>query len=205
MVFAQTASQVIDFHFFHLSLRHAGFRPSRERLRSTQHLGASGCGGRDRSACRLAAETRGVLAAALVGVLTVPRALEGRVSAFKHYDVPIVVVPLAIVFVVAFALTFRDVPRARSIVWTSLALLACSFALHAIGPQADGVSRPNLADYTWAYQLTGMFKHGAELAGWILLATGMIAGASRRMGDDLPTVRDVARLLRRKRAMTAGR
>ena len=147
----------------------------------------------------------GLLVAALVGVLTVPRALEGRVSAFKHYDVPILVVPLTFVFVVLCALTFRDARRVRFMVWASLALLACSFALHAVGPQADGVSRQNLADYTWAYQLTGMFKHSAELAGWILLATGMIAGATRRMGDDLPTVRDVARLLRRKRAMTAGR
>lgn len=205
LVFAQTASQLIDFHFFHLGLRlldsdhHESVFGVISILAQAVAAGAIGL----RAASRRKLD--GVLAAALVGVLTVPRALEGRVSAFKHYDVPIVVVPLAIVFVVAFALTFRDPRRARFIVWASLALLVCSFALHAIGPQADGVSRPNLADYTWAYQLAGMFKHSAELAGWILLATGMIAGATRRMGDDLPTVRDVARLLRRNRAMTAGR
>jgi hypothetical protein len=205
LVFAQTASQLIDFHFFHLGLRlfdsdhHESVFGVISILAQAVAAGAIGL----RAASRRKLD--GVLAAALVGVLTIPRALEGRVSAFKHYDVPIVVVPLAIVFVVAFALTFRDARRARFIVWASLGLLVCSFALHAIGPQADGVSRPNLADYTWAYQLTGMVKHSAELAGWILLATGMIAGATRRMGDDPPTVGDVARLLRRKRTIAAGR
>ena len=61
----------------------------------------------------------------------------------------------------------------------SLVLLACSFALHAVGPQADAAGNTAyLAEHTWAYQLTGMLKHGAELAGWMLLATGMAVAVS---------------------------
>ena len=125
----------------------------------------------------------------LVGVLTVPRALMRYVPAFERYDVPILVVPLTVVFVVLCALTFRDARRVRFIVWGSLVLLACSFALHAVGPQADADgSRTYLATHTWAYQVTGMLKHGAELAGWMLLATGMAAAASPPMEDDLLAV-----------------
>jgi hypothetical protein len=74
-------------------------------------------------------------------------------------------------------------------VWGSLALLAFSFALHAVGPQADASNTSvygtsaYLATHTWAYQATGMIKHGAELAGWMLLATAMAAAASLRMQD----------------------
>ncbi len=141
----------------------------------------------------------GILAAVLVGVLTIPRALESHVRAFQRYDVPILVVPLTIVFIVVYALTLRDEPRPRFIIWVSLGLLGCSFALHAIGPQADAVNGPHIADYTWSYQLTGMLKHGAELAGWMLLATGMIAGIRVPEGDDVLTVADIAALLRLKR------
>ena len=57
--------------------------------------------------------------------------------AFERYDVPILVAPLIVVFVVLCVLTFRDARRSRFIVWGSLVLLACSFVLHAVGPQAD--------------------------------------------------------------------
>ena len=199
LVSAQTASQLIDFHFFDLGVRmldsdhHGSVFGVISILAQAAAAAAIGV----RAASRRKRD--GLVAAALVGVLIVPRALEGRVSAFKQYDVPIVIVPLAIVFVVAFALTLRDARKVRSIVWASLVLLVFSFALHAVGPQADGITRPNVVDYTWAYQLTGMVKHGAELAGWMLLATGMTAGVWRRMGGEVPTVADIPLLLRRKR------
>ena len=188
VVFAQTASQWIDFRYFDLSVRllDSGHHRSVFGVISlvAEVVAAAAIGVRAVSRRNLG----GIPAAMLVGVLTIPRALESDVRAFQRYDVPILVVPLAIVFVVVFALTFRDERRPRFIVWVSLGLLVCSFALHAIGPQADAASGSNLAHYTWAYQLTGMLKHSAELAGWMLLATGMIAGASRP-SSGVPTYR----------------
>ena len=84
--------------------------------------------------------------AALVGALAIPRALMRFEPAFERYDVVILVAPLTVVGVVLCALTFRDARRVRVLVWGSLVLLACSFALHAIGPQADAGGR---AGRTW--------------------------------------------------------
>jgi len=176
VVFAQTASQWIDFHFFDLRLRvldsdhHASVFGALSIL--AEAAAAAAIGLRAVSGRRLP----WLLIAALLLVLTVPRALVRYEPAFALYDVPILVAPLTATFVVLCALTFRDARRLRLLVWGSLTLLTCSFALHAIGPQADAAgSTASLATYTWAYQGTGMLKHGAELAGWMLLATGMVA------------------------------
>ena len=177
VVFAQTASQWIDFHFFDLRLRvldsdhHASVFGALSIL--TQAIAAAAIGVRAVSARRLS----WLLVAAVVGVLTVPRALVTYEPAFQRHEVTILALPLSIVLAALCTLTFRDARPARSIVWTSLILLACSFGLHAVGLQAEAVSRTYLADHSWTYQLTGMLKHGAELAGWMLLATGVIAGA----------------------------
>ena len=74
-------------------------------------------------------------------------------------------------------------------------MLGSSFGLHAVGPLADGSSVSRLAAYTWPYQLTGMLKHGAELAGWMLLATGMFAGVWPSMEKDPGALRAVAATL----------
>lgn len=199
VVLAQTASQLIDFHFFDLSVRWLDSGHHRSIFGVISILAEAVAAGAIWVRAVSRRSRSGILAAALVGVLIVPRALESDVRAFQRYDVPILVVPLAIVFVVVFAMTLRDERRVRMAVWVSLALLGCSFALHGVGPQADAVSRPHIVDYTWTYQLTGMVKHGAELAGWMLLATGMLAGASRSIGDHLPTVAELAVLLRLRR------
>jgi hypothetical protein len=185
LAFAQTASQCVDFRMFDLRLT---------LLDSDHH--ASVFGGLSILAQAVAAaaiamraiSTRRVvllLVAALVCVLTVPRALMRYEPAFEHYDVPIVVAPLALVCIVLLVLTFRDARRVRFIVWGSLVLLACSFALHAVGSQADADVSGALLAHTWAYQATGMLKHGAELAGWMLLATGMAAGGLALPGGRL--------------------
>lgn len=177
-VFAQTASQWIDFHFFALKLgvldsdHHGSIFGAISLLAQAAAAVAIGV--------RAAAVRRpsGLLVAALVGVLTVPRALMRYEPAFERYDVPILVAPLTVALVVLCVLTLRDSRRVRFIVWASLVLLACSFALHAVGPQADAVGRTAFLGDTWAYQLTGMLKHGAELAGWMLLATAMAVAVS---------------------------
>ena len=203
-VFAQTAGQLIDFRLFDLRLGlldsdHHGSVFGAASI-FAEVVAAAAIGLRVLSTRRVV----GVLVAALVGVLTIPRALVRYEPGFQRYEVPILVVPLTGVLVVVCALTFRDPRRVRFIVWGSLALLACSFALHAVGPQADASgfttsAAAYLATHTWAYQLTGMLKHSAELAGWMLLATGMIAGASPPIKDDLTDAAGVPASIRPSR------
>jgi hypothetical protein len=193
VVLAQTVGQLIDFRVFDLRLRlldsdhHASVFGALSIL--AEAAAATAIGLRAISARRVA----WLLVSAVVGVLAVPRALMRYAPLFERYDVAISVAPLAVVFVVLCALTFRDVRRVRFVVWGSLALLTCSFALHAVGPQADSGTTAYVATDTWAYQATGILKHGAELAGWMLLTTGMIAAASARRGDARGAARRLAR------------
>ncbi|HEY4825121.1 MAG TPA: hypothetical protein VIH85_00060 [Solirubrobacteraceae bacterium] len=179
VVVAQSAAQWIDFHFFDMGLRVLDSDHHRSVFGALSLVAEAGAA----VAIGLRA-TRGrrlawFILAAVVGVLTVPRALMGLEVAFERYDVPVLVAPLTVVFAVLFVLTFRDPGGVRFIVWGSLGLLACSFALHAVGPQADSAGTTAYAvTHSWAYQAAGMLKHGSELAGWMLLATGMAAVVS---------------------------
>jgi hypothetical protein len=179
VVFAQTVAQLIDFRFYDLRLRLLDSDHHRSLFGAlsilAEALAAAAIALRAVSGRRLA----WLLVTVVVGLLTVPRALMGYVVAFQQYDVPVLAAPLGLVFVMLCALTFRDARSVRFVVWGSLLLLGCSFALHAVGPQADaGGSSPSLSTHTWAYQVTGILKHGAELAGWILLATAMVGAAA---------------------------
>lgn len=60
-------------------------------------------------------------------------------------------------------------------VWGSLFLLSFSFTMHVVGPH--DVIGPDPREHMWAVQLPDMLKHGAELAGWMVLATAMAAAA----------------------------
>jgi hypothetical protein len=189
VVSAQTVAQLIDFHFFHLGLRVLDSDHHRSVFGAlsvvAEAVAAAAIALRAVSGRRLAVW---LLVAAVVGVLTVPRALMGSVAVFEQYDVPILAAPLTVVFGVLCALTFRDARAMRFVVWGSLVLLGFSFALHAVGPQADaGGSSPYLSTHTWAYQGTGILKHGAELAGWMLLAIGILAGGIASREHDLLT------------------
>ncbi len=82
--------------------------------------------------------------------------------------------PLALVFLTLCWLTWRDPGPVRAAVWSGLVLLAVSLLLHKVGLGADDSTA---SDFTWAYQIDSMVKHGAELAGWMLLATGIVAGS----------------------------
>jgi hypothetical protein len=184
VVFAQTAGQLIDFRFFELRLRVLDSDHRASVFGALSVLAEAGAataiGLRAVSGRRVA----WILVAGVVGVLTVPRALMHYEAAFERYDVPILMAPLGVVFVVLCALTVRDVRRVRFMVWVSLALLTCSFALHAVGPQADVAGNIAYeATNTWAYQAAGVLKHGAELAGWMLLTTGMLAAAAPPRGS----------------------
>ena len=60
--------------------------------------------------------------------------------------------------------------------------MVVSLLLHKVGLAADSSTA---SDYTWAYQITGIVKHGAELAGWMLLATGIVAGIEGRAAREV--------------------
>jgi hypothetical protein len=86
--------------------------------------------------------------------------------------------PLALAFVLVCWLTRRDRVLARSVVWAALVLMLVSLVLHQVGLDADVL---NYSNQSWAYQLTAVAKHGCELAGWMLMATGIIAGVAHRL------------------------
>ena len=170
---AQTACQLADFLVFNLHLR---------ALDSDHHASVFG-------AISLVAQA--IAAAAIIARAARPSparplwlSLGGLVAAllvlrtFVGYEPSLLVPPLALVFVLLSGLTLRDPPAVRAIVGGALLLLVCSFVLHSVGPDIDGAS---LNPDTWSYQLTTIVKHGAELAGWLLLATGMAAATPQTL------------------------
>jgi hypothetical protein len=103
----------------------------------------------------------------LVGVLILIRGL-------TTFNAKVLALPLACVFLMLCWLTLRDPGPVRATVWSGLVLLAASLVLHKVGLGADDSTA---SDFTWAYQITSMIKHGAELAGWLMLTTGIVAGS----------------------------
>lgn len=93
------------------------------------------------------------------------------------FNAKAVAAPLALVFALVCWLTWRDRVVARSVVWVALVLMLVSLVLHQVGLDADVL---NYSNQSWAYQLTAVAKHGCELAGWMLMATGIIAGVAHR-------------------------
>ena len=61
-----------------------------------------------------------------------------------------------------------------------LFVLAFSFVAHVVGPRI--VTHLGYGVGSWPYELKGILKHSTELAGWILVGTGVLAGwaAARR-------------------------
>jgi len=116
---------------------------------------------------------------ALVFVLIIIRGL-------TTFNAKVLALPLACVFLVLVWLTWRDPNPARAVVWSGLILLAGSLLLHKVGLGADDSTA---TDFTWAYQIDSMIKHGAELAGWALVATGIVAGFADRPAEVAPAAR----------------
>jgi hypothetical protein len=110
----------------------------------------------------------------LIGGLVVIR---GLVS----YNAKTVAAPLACVLWLLCWLTWRDPIAARTVIWAALVLLVTSLLLHEVGLDADVL---NYSDRSWGYQFTAVAKHGCELAGWMLVVTGIIAGFKGRSAPE---------------------
>lgn len=168
IVALQAASQAIDFSLFNLRIRafnadkHDSVFGIASFLAQLAVAAASGWRSRHVTRHRWAWLALGVLVAGLV-------IIRGLVT----FNATALAVPLACVFGLLCWLTWRDRVPGRTLVWAALILMATSLLLHKVGLAADASAA---SDYTWAYQITGMIKHGAELAGWMLLATGIVAG-----------------------------
>jgi hypothetical protein len=169
-VVAQTLSQSIDYGLFDLRLRVLDSNHHRSIFGAASLLAQAATIAAIAARCVWGSRRGGwLLVAALVGVLLILRITYG-------FDA-LLLLPLAAVIVVLFwRLTSDDPARTRALVWGALLLLGFSFVLHALVPKVDSVS---LAGNTWAFQITAMLKHSAELAGWMLLATG-VAAAGRQ-------------------------
>lgn len=162
-------TQLIDFGVFNLRLRalNADKRDSIFGIVSLMAQTALAGAGAWRARA-LPGRSRAWLAlAVLVAGLVLVRGL-------ATYNASVLAVPLACVLFLLCWLTWRDPVAARTVLWTGLALMVLSLALHQVGPDADASTA---SDFTWSYQITGVVKHGGELAGWILAATAVLTGA----------------------------
>jgi hypothetical protein len=101
------------------------------------------------------------------------------------FDAALLVAPIALVFVLLWLLTTHDPDRARSVVSWALALLFLSFAVHVVG--AKVVAALGFGADSWPSELKGILKHSSELAGWMLLATGLGAGGQEAHRHDVLT------------------
>jgi len=168
VAFAQVAAQVIDAVAFDLRI-HALNSDSHRSVFGVLSLGAQaataiGVGVRCRAARRRAAW---LVLAGLTALLLVARALiPGEPAAFA--------LPVAVAFVLFWWLTVTDYRRARTVVRMGLAVLAFSFVAHVVGPRI--VTHLGYGVGSWPYELKGILKHSTELAGWILVGTGVLAG-----------------------------
>jgi hypothetical protein len=108
-----------------------------------------------------------VLAAIAAALVAVRAAVSGSAVT--------VAAPVAVVFILVWSLTSSDPERARTIVRVALCLLAFSFVVHLVGLKI--VNSLGYHGDSWPYQVKSLLKHGSELAGWILLATGISASA----------------------------
>lgn len=183
LAFAQIVAQVIDAAAFDLRI-HALNSDSHRSVFGVLSLAAQAAavvavGVRCRSSSRRFAW---LVLAGLTALLLVVRALfPSEPAAFA--------IPVAIAFVLFWSLTATDDRRARTVVRVGLFVLAFSFVAHVVGPRI--VTHLGYDVGSWPYELKGILKHSTELAGWILVGTGVLAGwaAAFPVGQRLSSVR----------------
>jgi hypothetical protein len=81
---------------------------------------------------------------------------------------------LAGAFLLLLEVGRRTTLRARRLIVVALALLAVSLLVHQYG--GDVLVLLHASPTGWLYQFKGVTKHGAELAGWLLVGLGLVVG-----------------------------
>ena len=170
LLIVQAVTQAIDFGAFNLRIRVLDSDNHGSVFGLASLLAQAAVGGASILRARRGAERRWAWLA--LGVLVVGLVLVRGLTAF---NATALAAPLLVVFILLCWLTWCDV-GVRGVVWTGLVLMMTSLVLHKVGLDADASTA---SDYTWAYQLEGIVKHGAELGGWMLILTGIIAGSDR--------------------------
>lgn len=175
MVTLLAASQLIDFGVFDLRLQaldtdyHASVFGIASILAQTAAAAAIAWRGSGEERHRRAWLALAALVAAAVLIRTL-----------VTYSPAALAAPLACMFCLVCWLTWGDPVAARTVVWAALILMATSLLLHEVGLDADVL---NYGNQSWGYQITAVVKHGSELAGWLLLITGIVAGIQNRVPD----------------------
>jgi hypothetical protein len=177
---AATVAQILDYEVFDLRIRalnsntHASVFGGVSLLATAAALAA---------AVALAVRARDLEQVALVGVLLAILAL--RVGQPTH--VVLVGLPVA---ATALVILWRQFRASRSwLLLVGCSLLGFSFVIHAM--EIGALSSVAAAHDSWTYQLEGVMKHDAELAGWILVAAGLVS-VRRTVSDRSPTDRSSA-------------
>ncbi len=168
-VVAQMATQSIDFGVY--GLRIAALDSNvHASIFGIASLVAQGAAAGAIAVRSIGSRRRGlwVLLSALVSALL-------AVRIFTSYGGVLLLPPVAVVFILLWQLTSDDPAPARAIVRGALILLAFSFLVHLVGPKI--VTALGYGGNTWPYQVKGILKHSTEMAGWILVATGVAAAA----------------------------
>ena len=167
-VVTQALTQLLDFGLgLHIGAFESDVHTSIFGILSLVAQGSVAVAAASRSA-RSARRKAWLVLSALVLVLLVV-----RISIPYH---AILLLPfVAAVFFLVVWLTAHDPPRWRAIVWGSLFLLVFSFVVHAVGVKV--VTALGYGTDSWPYEIKALLKHTAELAGWLLLMTGIVASA----------------------------
>jgi hypothetical protein len=170
-VLALIVTQSIDFSVYNLRIAalDSDVHASIFGVASLAAQGAAALAATARAA-RSERRTLWLVLATLLSALLVFRIL-------STYEGVLLLPPVAVIFVLLWDLTSDDPSRPRALVRGALVLLVFSFVVHAVGPRivaalGDGV-------HTWPYQAKGILKHTTEMAGWMLVATGVVAGTRR--------------------------
>jgi hypothetical protein len=112
----------------------------------------------------------------LLTFLAVDKALHlhDEIAHWHVYYVPVLAATFA-----ALMLVGQQLPaRSTRLVVVALALLAISFLIHLTGETV--LDKLGLAADGWARQLKAVIKHGAEVAGWFIIALALFSASGRR-------------------------
>jgi hypothetical protein len=117
----------------------------------------------------------GPLCAALAPVLTFlaidkTLRLHDHISAWRLYYAPLLLLAFIALLKVADRL---PAPTAR-LIHVGLVLLVVAFGLHLTGHAL--LDRLGYPEDSWADQIKGVVKHGAEVAGWLSVSLGLTLG-----------------------------